>query len=156
MAPSKTLISLVKTGIWHYVFPLLPMHWVIPSNIALKKFGPRFWPPFLLGTCDLLNVLHGVKGSMASLIVLRPVLGLVEAGIYSGYSYVLANWVSNCVPLVVFLQLIESFLLFSKPGTYYTVLSAVGALSSRKSRTLKLPMAFLHRRMSQNRGRRST
>ncbi|KAI1255011.1 hypothetical protein MGN70_003074 [Eutypa lata] len=65
-----------------------------PSNIALKKFGPKLWLSSLLGTCGILNVLHGVQSSMASFVVLRLLLGLVEAGIYPGCSYVLTNWYS--------------------------------------------------------------
>lgn len=73
-----------------------------PSNIALKKFGPKLWLSSLLGTCGILNVLHGVQSSMASFVVLRLLLGLVEAGIYPGCSYVLTNWVSSLFIFAVF------------------------------------------------------
>lgn len=65
-----------------------------PSNIALKRFGPKIWLPLLLGVCGVINVCHGVQSSMAGLTSLRLLLGFVEAGIYPGCSYVLTNWYS--------------------------------------------------------------
>ena len=66
----------------------------VPSNIALKRWGAKLWLPLLLGICGLINVGQGVQSSMAGLVSFRLLLGLAEAGIYPGCSYVLTNWYS--------------------------------------------------------------
>lgn len=65
-----------------------------PSNIALKRWGPKFWLPTLLAICGVINVCQGLQSSMAGFTCMRLLLGLVEAGIYPGCSYVLTNWYS--------------------------------------------------------------
>ncbi|KAJ9133702.1 MFS general substrate transporter [Pleurostoma richardsiae] len=64
----------------------------VPSNIALKRLGPNLWLPILLTVCGLLDVFHGLLNNMAGLVSLRLLLGLVEAGVYPGCSYVLTSW----------------------------------------------------------------
>lgn len=66
----------------------------VPSNIALKRFGAKLWLPLLLGLCGLINILQGVQSHMGSFTTLRLLLGIVEAGVYPGCSYVLSSWYS--------------------------------------------------------------
>lgn len=65
-----------------------------PSNIALKKYGPKFWLPTLLTICGIINIGTGCQSNMAGFTSLRLLLGLAEAGIYPGCSFVLTNWYS--------------------------------------------------------------
>lgn len=66
----------------------------VPSNIALKRWGPDIWLPILLTLCGLMNIFMGVNSTLAGLVSLRLLLGLVEAGVYPGCTYVLTNWYS--------------------------------------------------------------
>lgn len=66
----------------------------VPSNIALKRWGAKLWLPLLLASCGLVNVIQGLQSHMASFTTLRLILGIVEAGIYPGCTYVLSTWYS--------------------------------------------------------------
>ncbi|KAJ9143111.1 MFS general substrate transporter [Pleurostoma richardsiae] len=66
----------------------------VPSNIALKRYGPKSWLPALLAICGIINIGTGCQSNMAGFTSLRLILGIVEAGIYPGCSYVLTNWYS--------------------------------------------------------------
>jgi MFS family permease len=48
----------------------------------------------LLAICGFINVIQGLQSSMAAFTCLRLLLGLFEAGVYPGCSYVLTNWYS--------------------------------------------------------------
>ncbi|SPO07233.1 uncharacterized protein DNG_09927 [Cephalotrichum gorgonifer] len=65
-----------------------------PSNLGLKRFGPKIWLPALTAICGLLNIFQGCASNLGGLVSLRLLLGLAEAGVYPGCSYVLTNWYS--------------------------------------------------------------
>ena len=65
-----------------------------PSNIALKRYGPNLWLPILLTGCGLLIVCAGLQSTYAGWIVFRLLLGLVEAGVFPGCSFILTAWYS--------------------------------------------------------------
>jgi sugar phosphate permease len=67
----------------------------IPSNIALKRYGPKFWLPALLTACGIMTVCTGLQSSMGGFTAFRLLLGIVEAGIYPRCSIVLTNWFSS-------------------------------------------------------------
>jgi sugar phosphate permease len=61
---------------------------------VLKKLGADRWLPTLLSICGLLNILMGVNSTFGGFIALRLLLGVAEAGIYPGCTYVLTHWYS--------------------------------------------------------------
>ncbi|VUC32833.1 unnamed protein product [Clonostachys rosea] len=66
----------------------------VPSNIMLKRVGPRFWLPSLLIACGTTIVCAGLQNNFAGWVAFRLILGLVEAGIYPGCSFILTSWYS--------------------------------------------------------------
>ncbi|KAH9237259.1 hypothetical protein K456DRAFT_1939461 [Colletotrichum gloeosporioides 23] len=56
----------------------------VPSNIMLKRVGPRFWLPSLLIGCGSTIVCSGVQSTYAGWIAFRLILGIIEAGAFSG------------------------------------------------------------------------
>ncbi|KAI8273479.1 hypothetical protein K4K60_010849 [Colletotrichum sp. SAR11_57] len=66
----------------------------VPSNIMLKRVGPRFWLPSLLIGCGSTIVCSGVQSTYAGWIAFRLILGIIEAGIYPGCSFILTSWYS--------------------------------------------------------------
>ncbi|KAJ5701306.1 hypothetical protein N7488_008854 [Penicillium malachiteum] len=88
-----------------------------PSNIALKRYGPRLWLPILLTGCGLLIVCAGVQSTYGGWIVFRLLLGLVEAGVFPGCSFILTSWYSPRE-------------LHTRMTIFYSAASLAGAFSS--------------------------
>ncbi|KAF9873486.1 putative pantothenate transporter [Colletotrichum karsti] len=66
----------------------------VPSNIALKRFGPRIWLPFLLFTVSLILISSSLQNNRAGWITFRVLLGWFEAGVFPGCSFILTIWYS--------------------------------------------------------------
>ncbi|KAL4939076.1 hypothetical protein BDV06DRAFT_214572 [Aspergillus oleicola] len=66
----------------------------MPSNIMLKRVGPRFWLPTLLIACGTMIICAGLQSSFGGWAAFRVLLGFVEAGIYPGCSIILTTWYS--------------------------------------------------------------
>ncbi|KAL4963961.1 major facilitator superfamily domain-containing protein [Aspergillus stella-maris] len=66
----------------------------MPSNIMLKRVGPRFWLPTLLIACGTMIICAGLQSSFGGWSAFRVLLGFVEAGIYPGCSIILTTWYS--------------------------------------------------------------
>lgn len=56
----------------------------IPSNLLLKRIGPRFWIPLLVVIWGLVSTLQGIVKSRDGLLINRAFLGAAEAGILPG------------------------------------------------------------------------
>lgn len=65
-----------------------------PANVVLKRIGPRFWLPTLLVACGGVLICAGCQNTYGTWVAFRLLLGLVEAGIYPGCSFVLSSWYS--------------------------------------------------------------
>lgn len=63
-----------------------------PSNIALKRFGPRRVLPTLLLCLSFVLIGSGCANSFPQWIALRLLLGVFEAGIFPGCCYTLTTW----------------------------------------------------------------
>ncbi|KAJ5579711.1 uncharacterized protein N7459_005696 [Penicillium hispanicum] len=88
----------------------------VPSNIALKHFGPKIWLPALLTTVSLIQIAASVEINYAGWAAFRVLLGLAEAGVFPGCSFVLTSWYS---PAEV----------GARMGFFYSGASAAGAFS---------------------------
>ncbi|KAH8432771.1 uncharacterized protein LDX57_010397 [Aspergillus melleus] len=88
-----------------------------PSNIILKRVGPRIWLPVLLTLVGLILVCSGLQSNYAGWISFRIILGLVESGMFPGCSYALTAWYSP--------QEIHS-----RMSIFYSGASLAGAFSS--------------------------
>ncbi len=56
----------------------------IPSNMALRKFGAKFWLPFIVFCWGIITVFFGLVQNFAGLCVIRLLLGLWEGGLLPG------------------------------------------------------------------------
>ncbi len=64
----------------------------IPSNLALERFGARWWIARIMLTWGLLSSAHALVWSAGSLYVLRALLGAAEAGFFPGVVFYLTLW----------------------------------------------------------------
>ncbi|CAG9951969.1 unnamed protein product [Clonostachys rosea f. rosea IK726] len=88
----------------------------VPSNIALKRFGPKIWLPVLLTTVSLILIFTSLQQNYAGWAAFRVLLGLFEAGVFPGCSFILTQWYS---PEEV----------GARMGFFYSGASAAGAFS---------------------------
>ncbi|CAG9988810.1 unnamed protein product [Clonostachys byssicola] len=88
----------------------------VPSNIALKRFGPRIWLPVLLTTVSLILIFTSLQQNYAGWAAFRVLLGLFEAGVFPGCSFILTQWYSP-----------EE--ISARMGFFYSGASAAGAFS---------------------------
>ncbi|WFD42255.1 hypothetical protein MPSI1_000896 [Malassezia psittaci] len=56
----------------------------IPSNLVLKRIGPKFWIPLLVVCWGIVSTLQGIVKSRTGLYINRAFLGAAEAGILPG------------------------------------------------------------------------
>ncbi|KAH8888007.1 MFS general substrate transporter [Thozetella sp. PMI_491] len=54
-----------------------------PSNIALKRWGPKYWLPTLLAVCGVINIIQGLQSSMAAFTCLRWRFIYIIEGIFT-------------------------------------------------------------------------
>ncbi|KJR87772.1 Major Facilitator Superfamily protein [Sporothrix schenckii 1099-18] len=64
----------------------------LPSNILLKWLGAANWLSFLSLSFGLLSVGTGLIHSYGALVVLRILLGCMEAGLFPGIIYLISAW----------------------------------------------------------------
>lgn len=64
----------------------------IPSNLALERFGARWWIARIMLTWGLLAGAHAFVWNATSLYVLRALLGAAEAGFFPGVVFYLTLW----------------------------------------------------------------
>ncbi|KAJ2608224.1 hypothetical protein H4S08_004529 [Coemansia sp. RSA 1365] len=64
----------------------------IPSNILLKRFGPRIWLPFIAVCWSILVGCLAAAKSYGALITVRVLLGIFEAGYVPGFIYLTSFW----------------------------------------------------------------
>ncbi|KAF9023701.1 MFS general substrate transporter [Hymenopellis radicata] len=64
----------------------------VPANLALSRFGPKIWIPFILAMVSIILIIHGLVSNRGGWYTMRLLLGWFEAGIYPGCSYVLTTW----------------------------------------------------------------
>ncbi|ORY30195.1 major facilitator superfamily domain-containing protein [Naematelia encephala] len=63
-----------------------------PSNMALKRIGPKKVLPFILACVSLILIGSGCASNRAQWFALRLLLGLFEAGMFPGCCYTLTTW----------------------------------------------------------------
>lgn len=88
----------------------------VPSNIALKRFGPKIWLPALLLSVSSILVFTSLQVNFGGWAAFRVLLGVFEAGVFPGCSFVLTSWYS---PKEV----------HSRMAIFYSGASAAGAFS---------------------------
>lgn len=67
----------------------------IPSNLILAKVGARRWIARIMITWGLLSALAAIAVGPTSLIVIRFLLGIAEAGFFPGIIFFMAQWFPN-------------------------------------------------------------
>ncbi|KAJ2077750.1 hypothetical protein H4R24_004937 [Coemansia sp. RSA 988] len=64
----------------------------IPSNILLKRFGARAWLPFIAVCWSILVACLAAAKSYGTLVTVRVLLGIFEAGYVPGFIYLTSFW----------------------------------------------------------------
>lgn len=62
----------------------------VPSNMILKRFGPRYYLPLLVGGFGLVSLCTAFVKSFAGLMVARVFLGIFEGGAFPGLAFFLS------------------------------------------------------------------
>jgi len=62
------------------------------SNVLVRKLRPSIWLPTMMICWGIVMTLHGVVRNYGSLITVRVLLGLCEAGMYPGIVFYLSSW----------------------------------------------------------------
>ncbi|TID21558.1 High-affinity nicotinic acid transporter [Venturia nashicola] len=62
----------------------------IPSNVLLKRIGPKIWIPFLVASFGAVSIGTAFVKSFDGLMIARAFLGLVEGGTMPGISFFLS------------------------------------------------------------------
>ncbi|KAI1821581.1 putative MFS transporter [Xylaria intraflava] len=89
---SDTNITDHQFNIALFVFLIAYGVFEVPSNILLKKVRPSRWIAFLMFSWGALTIGLGGVHNYASLLVVRFLLGLFEAGLFPGLVYYLTFW----------------------------------------------------------------
>ncbi len=84
---SATMFGLVS-GIFFIGYVLVE----IPSNLALDRFGARRWLARIAVSWGIVAVAIGFAPNAATLLVLRFLLGVAEAGLFPGVIFYLSQW----------------------------------------------------------------
>ncbi len=64
----------------------------IPSNLALERFGARWWIARIMASWGLISAAHALAWNANSLYALRALLGAAEAGLVPGVIFYLTQW----------------------------------------------------------------
>ena len=64
----------------------------VPSNLALERFGARRWLARIAVSWGIVAVAIGFAPNAATLLVLRFLLGVAEAGLFPGVIFYLTRW----------------------------------------------------------------
>lgn len=72
------------------VFYITYMLVEVPSNILLKKIGPRWWIPFLVAGFGLVSLCTAFVHNFSQLMVARTFLGIFEGGTMPGIAFYLS------------------------------------------------------------------
>jgi MFS family permease len=64
----------------------------VPSNLALDRFGARRWLARIAASWGIVAVAIGFAPNAATLLVLRFLLGVAEAGLFPGVIFYLTRW----------------------------------------------------------------
>ncbi|MFI5606409.1 MFS transporter [Amycolatopsis sp. NPDC051903] len=64
----------------------------VPSNLALARFGARWWIARILVTWGIISAAHALVWNIPSLYVARALLGAAEAGFFPGVIFYLTLW----------------------------------------------------------------
>ncbi|PKS12288.1 hypothetical protein jhhlp_001588 [Lomentospora prolificans] len=64
----------------------------VPSNIILKRVGPRFWIPFLVTGFGIVTIGMAFVKSFEGLLVARAILGIFEGGTFPGIAFFLSSF----------------------------------------------------------------
>ena len=84
---SSTMFGLAS-GIFFIGYVLVE----VPSNLALERFGARRWLARIAVSWGIVAVAIGFAPNAPTLLVLRFLLGLAEAGLFPGVIFYLSRW----------------------------------------------------------------
>lgn len=87
LALSATMFGLAS-GIFFIGYVLVE----VPSNLALERFGARRWLARIAVSWGIVAVAIGFAPNATTLLILRFLLGVAEAGLFPGVVFFLTQW----------------------------------------------------------------
>lgn len=89
--------DLNMTGKWDYniaVSIFFPFYVAaeIPSNLAMKRFRPSVWIPFIMVVWSGMTIAMGGVKNFGGLLAVRMALGVSEGGLFPGITYYITMW----------------------------------------------------------------
>ncbi len=78
-------------GIFFFTYTVLE----VPSNLILAKVGARRWIARIMITWGILSALTAVVTGPTSLVIIRFLLGIAEAGFFPGIIFFMSQWFPN-------------------------------------------------------------
>jgi ACS family tartrate transporter-like MFS transporter len=85
-------ISAAAFGVAASVFFVPYVVLEVPSNLALQRFGARWWIARIMVTWGIFAAAHALVWDVPSLYVARALLGAAEAGFFPGVIFYLTLW----------------------------------------------------------------
>jgi MFS transporter, ACS family, tartrate transporter len=85
-------ISAAAFGVAASVFFVPYVVLEVPANLALQRFGARWWLARIMVTWGILSAAHALVWDAPSLYVARALLGAAEAGFFPGVIFYLTLW----------------------------------------------------------------
>jgi MFS family permease len=64
----------------------------VPSNLMMKRIGPKLWLPTIMLAWSVCTTLMGVVHNYGGLMAARSALGLAEGGLFPGVSFLVTMW----------------------------------------------------------------
>jgi MFS family permease len=94
-------LSGVQYNICNSIFFIPYVLLEVPSNVLLKKFSrPSVYLGILVTLWGIVMTCHGWVKNFPGLLVLRLVLGSLEAGFYPGAVYLCTFWCTCSIPFL--------------------------------------------------------
>jgi len=64
----------------------------LPSQIGLRKFGPRWWLGTAVTCWGIIQLAMGFAKTWGTLVALRALLGAFECALFPGAAYLISCW----------------------------------------------------------------
>jgi ACS family tartrate transporter-like MFS transporter len=102
----------------------------VPSNVLLERVGARIWISRIMLTWGIVSMATAFAGGLTSLMILRFLLGVAEAGFFPGMVLYLTYWFPQATRarfIAMFLAAVPLANVLGAPASGY-ILGAEGAL----------------------------
>ncbi|KAI0526406.1 retrograde regulation protein 2 [Xylaria bambusicola] len=75
-----------------FIFTISSIAFQLPSTLAVRAFGPRWWFSFITFAFGVITMSTAFIQTWQQMIALRVLLGAAMSGIYPGLTYLISTW----------------------------------------------------------------